>query len=189
MDWYRLWHTLRMHSIFSAFKRAKYLQKHHIFKHVGENCMVMFRKIPLHAHLISFQDNVRVASNVSFITHDVIYSMLNAKLGTDIYREYKDCIDIRENVFIGANTTVLPGVRIGPNTIIGACTLVNKDVGGGVWAGNPVRFICSIEEFLNKREKYVAERNAFLQDDSDKELWEWFTLTRSNRQSSSHYGE
>lgn len=93
--------------------------------------MVMFRKIPLHANLISMQDNVRVASNVTFVTHDVIFSMLNTLEDTDKYKEFKDCIDIRENVFIGANTTILPGVRIGPDVIIGACSLVNRDVRRG----------------------------------------------------------
>jgi len=68
-----------MYSILNANKRAEYLGKHRIFKHVGANCMVMFRKIPLHANLISFQDNVHVASNVLFVTHDVTYSMLNKK--------------------------------------------------------------------------------------------------------------
>lgn len=180
MDWYRLWHTLRMCLTLSAFKRADYLEKHHIFRHVGKKCMVMFRKIPLHAHLISFQDNVRVASNVTFITHDVIFSMLNIMYGTNEYKEYIDCIDVRENVFIGANTTILPGVRIGPNTIIGACTLVNKDISGGVWAGNPVKYICSIEDFLNKREKYIAERSEFFNHCSHDEYWEWFELIREN---------
>ena len=103
MDLYRLRHTIGMCCTLSAFRRAEYLKKHHIFKHVGENCMVMFRKIPLHANLISLQDNVRIASNVLFITHDVTFSMLNEKYHTDRFKEYKDCIDVRENVFIGGN--------------------------------------------------------------------------------------
>lgn len=181
MDWYRLWHTLRMYMTLNAFKRAEYLEKHHIFKHVGKNCMVMFRKIPLHAHLISFQDNVRVASNVTFITHDVIFSMLNTLYDTDEYKEFKDCIDVRENVFIGANTTILPGVRIGPNTIIGACSLINRDISGGVWAGNPVKYICSLEDFLTKRGKYVAAREQFLSIGSDEEYWEWFHSSRDTK--------
>ena len=162
MDWYRLRHTLRMYLTLSAFKRAEYLGKKHIFRYVGKNCMVMFRKIPLHANLISMQDNVRVASNVTFVTHDVIFSMLNTLEDTDKYKEFKDCIDIRENVFIGANTTILPGVRIGPDVIIGACSLVNRDVRRGVYVGNPIRYICSIEEFIQKRDKYEETRKEII---------------------------
>lgn len=181
MDWYRLWHTLRMYMILNAFKRAEYLGKHHIFKHVGKNCMVMFRKIPLHANLISFQDNVRVASNVLFVTHDVVFSMLNDKYKTDRFKEYKDCIDVCENVFIGANTTILPGVRIGPNVIIGACSLVNKDIGEGVYAGVPVRYICSVEEFVEKRDYFEQKRSRIIKTGSDDEYWECFNMLRNNK--------
>lgn len=181
MDWYRLWHTFRMYMILNAFKRAEYLGKHHIFKHVGKNCMVMFRKIPLHAKLISFQDNVRIASNVMFVTHDVVYSMLNEKYKTDRFQEYKDCIDVRENVFIGSNTTILPVVRIGPDVIIGACSLVNKDITGGVYAGVPVRYICSIEEFVKKRDKCEEMKFGVVKTDSIDEYWEWFNMVRDRK--------
>ncbi len=113
-------------------KRVDYLGKHQIFRHVGKNCMVMSRKISLYAKRISFQDNVRVASNVLFVTHDVTFSMLNDMYKTNQFKEYKDCIDVRENVFIGANTTILPGVRNGPDVIIGAGSLINKDISGGI---------------------------------------------------------
>ena len=178
MDWYRLWHTLRMYLTLNAFKRAEYLEKHHIFRHVGKNCMVMFRKIPLHANLISFQDNVRVASNVLFVTHDVAFSMLNEKYKTDRFKEYKDCIDVRENVFIGANTTILPGVRIGPDVIIGAGSLVNKDIRDGVYAGVPARYICSIEDFVAKRDRLEKEKSAIKKTGSVDECWEWFEAQR-----------
>lgn len=178
MDWYRLRHTLRMYLTLSAFKRAEYLGKKHIFRYVGKNCMVMFRKIPLHANLISMQDNVRVASNVTFVTHDVIFSMLNTLEDADKYKEFKDCIDIRENVFIGANTTILPGVRIGPDVIIGACSLVNRDVRRGVYVGNPIRYICSIEEFIQKRDKYEETRKEIIKTGKADEYWEWFNKSR-----------
>ena len=143
--------------------------------------MVMFRKIPLHSKLISFQDNVRIATNVTFITHDVIYSMLNTKYGTRQFKEYKDCIDIRENVFIGANSTILPGVRIGPNVIVGACTLINRDIEEGVYAGNPVKYICSVDEFIEKRQASEKARAHFLKTGDYDEHWAWFDQQR-NRQ-------
>lgn len=57
-----------------------------------------------------------------------------------------------DNVFIGSQTTILFNVCIGPNVIIGANSLVNKDLEGGyVYAGNPAKKICSFIEFVNKR--------------------------------------
>lgn len=156
MDLFRLYHTVKLHLILSPMKRANYLGKHHIFRHVGKNCMVMLRKLPLYPELISLGDNVWVASNVTFVTHDVIHYMLNYKLKKREYLENIGCIDIKDNVFIGANSTILPNVLIDSNTIIGANTLVNKDIHGGVYGGIPAKYICSLEEFMENRRKGIA---------------------------------
>ena len=51
-------------------------------------------------------------------------------------------IKIGNNCFIGCRSILLPGVTIGDNSIIGAGSVVTKDVPSGeVWAGNPARFI------------------------------------------------
>ncbi len=151
MDWYRVRHTLGMYLTRTAVKRADYIRKHNIFYHMGSNCMTMFRKIPLYPKLISFGDNVWVASNVTFITHDVIHKMINTMNDNNDLHEYVGCIDIKDNVFIGANTTILSNVSIGPNVIIGAGSLVNKNLSSGVYAGVPAKYICSLEEFTKKR--------------------------------------
>ena len=62
------------------------------------------------------------------------------------------------NVWFGANVSVLPGVTIGDNTIIGAGSVVNKDIPSGVIAvGNPCRVIREITE--KDKEKYPIWRN------------------------------
>ncbi len=59
---------------------------------------------------------------------------------------------IGNNVFIGMNTTILKGVHIGNNVVIGAGSLVSKDIPDNcVAAGNPCRFIMSIEDYYDKR--------------------------------------
>ena len=139
----------------TAIKRAAYLKKHDILYHIGDNCMTMFRKIPLYPKLISFGDNVWIASQVSFITHDVIHRMLNKTAGDVHFQEYLGCIDIKDNVFIGSNSTILPNVSVGPNTIIAAGSVVNRSIpGDGVYGGVPAKYICSLEEFIAKRERY-----------------------------------
>lgn len=112
LDWFRLRHTLGMYCHTSGVKRAEYLRKHNVFEHVGVNCMVMFRKIPLYAKQISLGDNVWIASDVSLITHDVIHRMLNNCRDLGL-KENIGKIVIGDNVFIGANTSILPGVHIG----------------------------------------------------------------------------
>ncbi len=175
MDWYRLRHTIGMCLQGGAFERANYLRKHHIFFHVGDNCLIMGRKIPLYPRLISLGDNVCVASNVLFVTHDAIHVILNRLEDADQYNELIGCIDVKDNVFIGANTTILPNVVIGPNVIIGACSLVNKSVADGVYGGVPARYICSIEEYKEKRKKTCTVKPSFdkngLTEETMKEYW------------------
>ena len=152
----RIWHSLRMRFITSAIGRAKYIRDHDLFRHMGNNCMVMFRKIPLYPKLISIGDNVWIASGVSLIPHDVIHQMLNNYVKDYTFQENVGCIDIKDNVFIGSNSTILPNVTIGPNTIVGAGTLVNASIPGGVYAGVPARYICSLEEFIEKRKNETS---------------------------------
>lgn len=98
--------------------------------------MVMFRKMPLYPRLISIGDNVWIASNVTFVTHDVIHQMLNNCVKDPLFQENIGCIDIKDNVFVGADTLILSDVEIGPNTIIAAGSCVNKSLpGNGVYGG------------------------------------------------------
>lgn len=151
MDWYRIRNTIGLHLCSTATKRAAYIKKYDIFYHMGDNCMAMFRKIPLYPKLISFGNNVWIASDVLFVPHDVIHRMLNNKLETDEFQENIGCIDIEDNVFVGSNTTILPNVTIGSDTIVAAGSLVNKSIRGGVYAGVPAKYVCSIDAFIEKR--------------------------------------
>lgn len=178
MDWYRIRHTIGMYLSRTAIKRAEYLKKHDILYHIGDNCMTMFRKIPLYPKLISFGDNVWIASQVSFVPHDVIHRMLNNKLETTEFHENIGCIDIKDNVFIGSNTTILPNVTIGPDAIVAAGTLVNKSIRGGVYAGVPARYICSLDEFIEKKKQYpqivITRGKGGLSEETIEAAWKRF---------------
>lgn len=66
-------------------------------------------------------------------------------------------VTIGDYVYIGHNSTVLCNVRIGDNVIIGAGSLVNKDLpSNGVYAGVPAKYICSIYDF---KKKNIEARN------------------------------
>ena len=178
MDWYRIRHTIGMHLCSTAIKRAAYLKKHDILYHIVDNCMTMFRKIPLYPKLISFGNNVWIASDVLFVPHDVVHRMLNNKLGGDGFQEYLGCIDIKDNVFVGSNSTILPNVTIGPNTIIAAGTLVNKSIREGVYAGVPAKYVCSLDEFVQKRKQYahidISRGKGGLSEDTVEAVWKRF---------------
>ena len=99
---------------------------------------------PGHCWLITIGDNVTLAPRVHILCHDASTKQF---LGyTKIGR-----VTIGDNVFIGAESVVLPGVTIGSNVVIGANSTVTHDIPDGtVAAGTPARVICTLEEYLNK---------------------------------------
>lgn len=174
----RLRHTLRLWTISLPRKRVKYIKEQNIFYSMGDNCSIMSRTVPLYSKLIKLGDNVHLASNVSLVTHDITHVMLNKSqyihsiVGDDYkFPEKLGCIEIGDDVFIGAGTTVLPDVRIGSHVIIGAGSLVNKDIPDNcVAAGVPARVICSIEDYLQKHlreETYPPEIAPFRERDEN----------------------
>lgn len=141
----------------SAKKRTEFMKKHHLYGAIGKNCSIQKRKLPLYSNLVFFHDNVKIASNVGFVTHDIIHTMLNTKFSGGGYIERIGCIEVMDNVFIGSGTRILYNTRIGSNVIIGSYSLVNNDIpDNSVYAGVPARFICSFDEYVEKAKAYSA---------------------------------
>ncbi|BDZ82316.1 hypothetical protein Lac2_04500 [Claveliimonas bilis] len=64
------------------------------------------------------------------------------KIGIGRFPEKVGYIEIMNNVYIGYNATIMPNVRISENVIVGAGTLISKDLeSNGVYVGVPVREI------------------------------------------------
>lgn len=61
-------------------------------------------------------------------------------------------INVGNNVFIGIDSVIMPGVSIGNNVVIGAKSVVTKNLeGNSVYAGNPARKICTIEDYISRK--------------------------------------
>jgi len=61
---------------------------------------------------------------------------------------------IGNNVFLGANAVVLPGINVGDNCIIGAGAVVTKNIpANSIAVGNPARVVSSVENYINKCEE------------------------------------
>lgn len=113
---------------------------------IGKNCSLQPGLIVdvSHCWLIEIKDNVILAPHVYLLAHDTSTQRFvgYTKIGR---------IVIHNNVFVGARTTIMPGVTIGENSIIGANSLVTSSIPENVVAaGNPAKVICSIKEYEQK---------------------------------------
>ena len=160
----RLWQTLRLFTIRTGAARAEYIRKNHIFGAIGENCFIQHRKIPLYANLIRLGNNVAIASNVSFLTHDgvnIIAKNLEEIAAMGGMPERIGCIEIGDNVFIGSGVHILYDTKIGNNVIIGTCSTVTKDIpDNSVAVGSPAKVIGTFDDYMKnlmKEELYPEE--------------------------------
>ena len=108
-------------------------------------------------YLIELGSDVTITSGVTFVNHDGGVGVLRSRHpGLNVY----DAISVGDRVFIGTRTIVLPGVSIGSDVVIGAGSVVTRDVPDGtVAAGNPCRPIRAIEEY----EQRALERATYWQ--------------------------
>lgn len=152
----RLFQTIRLMMTRNAVSRAEYLKAKGIFGAIGDNVEYMPRIVPLYANLIRIHNNVSITSNVKFVPHDVSHKVINHWLEetrrSERLTEKIGCIEIMDNVFIGSGSIILYNVHIGPNSIIGAGSIVTRDVPpNSVVAGVPAKVIGTYEDFVNRR--------------------------------------
>jgi Hexapeptide repeat of succinyl-transferase len=111
---------------------------------IGEGCRI-YTSFGNEPWLISIGDRVTVTSGVKFITHDGATGLVRDEKG----RRYRYApIEIGSDVFIGTNSIILPGVRIGNRVIVAAGSVVNRSIPDNcVVAGVPARFIKTFDEY------------------------------------------
>ena len=117
---------------------------------IGENFYANVNLVILDGAKVSIGANAFIAPNVGIYTagHPLDVEQRNRGL------EYARPVTIGNNVWIGASVCILPGVTIGDNTVIGAGSVVTKDIPSNVLAvGNPCRVIKEIEQKDTASEK------------------------------------
>jgi acetyltransferase-like isoleucine patch superfamily enzyme len=131
---------------YNDFTIAEYFRKQGA--HVGENNRIEVRSLGPEPYLVRIGNHCTIGPNVGFICHDGATWLFTEefpslqKFGT---------IEIKDNCFIGINATIMGNVKIGPNAIVGACSVVTKNVpANSVVAGNPARVVETVAEYREK---------------------------------------
>lgn len=119
---------------------------------IGKGCRIMTQFKFNEPYLITIGDYVSIGTGVQIIPHDgAVWTLRHLKKNPKIDRFGK--IKIGSNVFIGNNAIILPDTIIGDNIVIGANSIVRGELeANSVYAGVPVKKICSIEEYYLKYE-------------------------------------
>ena len=147
--------------------RVGYARK--IGVHVGDNCQILadpgiaFGTEPW---LISLGDHVDVTAGVEFLNHE---GGIWCARGIDPFYNTQDLfapISVGNNVMIGVNSLIMPGVHIGNNVIIGGHSVVTKDIPDGtIVAGIPAKPISTIDAFMERLKNRVTIPTKHLSSD------------------------
>jgi maltose O-acetyltransferase len=108
-----------------------------------------------HCHLISIGEHCGFGEQCMILAHDAqMDEFLDAaRIGRVII--YPSC-------HIGARTTILPGVEIGPRTIVGANSLVSRSLPPDtVCAGTPAKVLCTLDQYLDRHRARLATAATF----------------------------
>jgi acetyltransferase-like isoleucine patch superfamily enzyme len=126
--------------------------------------------------LIEIGSRVTVTRGVLFLTHDGSSRLFRDQIpGGSRWGNRFGRILIHDESFIGANSILMPGVEIGPCSIVGAGSLVNKNVPPGmVCAGTPAKAICTLEEYIENYQQKMVPLKATTRAELRKELTLYF---------------
>lgn len=119
---------------------------------VGNNCNICCNIMTTEPYLVSIGNNVTISGDVQLITHDNSVCKIYGD-GRDLFGQISIC----DNCFIGAGCIIMYGVTIPSNCIIGAGSVVSKSLNKSdyIYAGNPIKEICSVEQWVEKIRAHV----------------------------------
>ena len=154
-------------------EKVKYMKE--VFAECGNNCYI---ELPFRAnwggHNVHFGNDVYANYNLTIVDDGHVYVGNKVMFGPNVViatanhpiepslrdkaLQYNKDVYIGDNVWIGAGVIIVPGIRIGKNSVIGAGSVVTKDIPDNVVAvGNPCKILRKISEhdknYFYKEEK------------------------------------
>jgi len=112
---------------------------------IGDNTSISSYTTIYAAFGVKIGKNCLISSNCGISSYNHITKSFNRHDDVEEDSKYSKSVVIGDNVWIGMNACVLPGVTIGDNSIIGSGSIVTKNVPcNEIWAGNPARFLKNI---------------------------------------------
>lgn len=111
-------------------------------------------------YLIRIGSNCSIGEHVRVLAHDATtFKFINGhtRLGK---------VEIKDNCFIGEKTIILPGVTIGPNVLVAAGSVVNRDIPpNSCVAGVPARVYAKFDQFIERHRRQIEDGSVFEHSD------------------------
>ena len=160
-----------------AQEYTRFMKLYGGFNAIGENCSILPSTNFTDPAYVKLGNNVHF-SNCTLVGHDGAVAMLNRAY--DVRLDSVGKIEIRDNVFIGYGAIVLPDVTIGPNAIVAAGAVVNRDVApGDIVGGVPAKTIGRVDDLVARLQaktdslpwgEMIRQRGVDLDTGMEKEL-------------------
>ncbi len=124
---------------------------------VGKNNRIFIRSLGSEPFLVKIGNHCTLTAGVIFLTHEGACWIFREEIpDLNVFGK----IEIKDNCFIGMNSIIHANITIGPNSVVGAGSVVTKDVPPNcVVAGIPAKVICSTEDFKKKCLKRSSNLN------------------------------
>lgn len=128
---------------------AELLRRRGWFHRQGPDCYIEFGVLVDEPYLVELGRNVWLTDGVRLLTHDGAATMLSRRTGRRL-RKF-GAIRIADNVFVGMNASLMPGVSLGEGSVVATGSVVTRDVpAGAIVGGNPARVIGQTDDYVAK---------------------------------------
>ena len=153
MMWYRIKRNI-IRIVYSILLKDNVTCARKLGVRIGERCKILdepgavFGSEPW---LVTIGNHVEITNGVRFLTHEGALWCLRDIVSGFKYADLFLPVVVGNNVMIGMNSLIMPGITIGDNVIIGAHAVVTSDIPSNtVFAGVPARQISTVEKFAEK---------------------------------------
>jgi len=149
---------IKVFHLFVFFLRGGVPYAKYLGVKIGSGCRIYTFRLGSEPFLIEIGNRVTITSGVRILTHDGSTWLFRDEMG----RRYKyQKVIIGNNVFVGVNSIIMPGVIIEDKVIVGAGSVVTKSIpSGSIVAGNPAKIIGKYDDFEKKAiSDFFAEKD------------------------------
>lgn len=159
-----MWSQVKRKILVRLLGKVRYAR--HLGVRVGDGCRLYINYFGKEPFLVSIGNRVTITSGVRILTHDGSTWLMRDEHGR---RQLFRRVTIGDDVFIGVNSIILPGVEIGNKVVIAAGSVVAKSVPSGVIVGgNPARIIGDFESYKTRVLEKYRRQDEWLHDESYK---------------------